>query len=126
MSSPNLLLDLSAHCSPQQNEIDVLRVRCWLKYGQCKLRSNPPGEPLSDTLASDVILSYKRATESLATDYRAWHSWALINFRLAEQIHGSDKENSSKHSAESVLLQNHVVAAVKGKGVNLISCMLDW
>ena len=106
------LQDLSAHCGPQKREIDALLVRCWLNYGQCKLRSNPPGEPLSEALAADVILSYKRATESLANDYRAWHSWALINFRLAEQIHG-DKELSAKHSAESVLLQNHVVAAVK-------------
>lgn len=90
-------------------------MRCWLKYGQCKLRSNPPSEPLSDALAAEVILSYKRATESNESDYRAWHSWALINFRLAEQIHGSDKEQSSNRNPESVLLHNHVIAAVKGK-----------
>lgn len=101
--------------------MDDLRIRCWLKYGHYKLRSNPPGEPLSDTLAADVTLSYKRATESLTNDYRAWHSWALINFRLAEQLHGTDKDHNSRYNKESVLLQNHVVAAVKGKDVDMIN-----
>jgi len=76
---------------------------------------------LSDTLAVDVILSYKRATESLANDYIAWHSWALINFRLAEQIHG-EKDQNSKGNAESLRLQNHVVAAVKGTCDKAFSC----
>jgi FKBP12-rapamycin complex-associated protein len=87
-----------------------------LKYGEWKLALNPPGDPLSETLAAEVISSYKRATDSLSHDYRAWHSWALINFRLAEQLHGSDKEQSSKKDAEAMaMLQNHVIAAVKGE-----------
>jgi hypothetical protein len=85
-----------------------------LKYGDCKLALNPPGEPLSDALATDVILSYKRATDALTYDYMAWHSWALINFRLAEQIHGSDKDQSSKPNAELMMLRSHILAAVKG------------
>lgn len=69
---------------------------------------------MSDALATDVILSYKRATDALTDDYRAWHSWALINFRLAEQIHGSDKDQNPKPNAELMMLRSHILAAVKG------------
>jgi len=50
--------------------------------------------------------------------YRAWHAWALLNFRLASQIGEKTDLGSTaplKISREEVLMQrNHVIAAVKG------------
>ncbi|EED89568.1 phosphatidylinositol 3-kinase (PI3K)-like protein [Thalassiosira pseudonana CCMP1335] len=95
---------------------EALRVSCWLRYGDWKVALNPLGENLPDSLAEDVLVSYKRATDAGSKNYRAWHSWALINFRLAEQIHGMEKEQGGGMSGttSSILLQSHVIAAVKG------------
>jgi len=109
------LVDLTTHYSQQKPEHDALRMSCWLRYGDWKVAGNPPGTILHEGLAVDVLISYKRAADVVSTSYRAWHSWALINFRLAEQIHAADKDLSESKQVKPVsMLQSHVIAAVKG------------
>lgn len=110
------VVDLTTHCGQDTPQSEALRVSCWLRYGDWKVALNPLGENLPDSLAEDVLVSYKRATDAGSKNYRAWHSWALINFRLAEQIHGMEKEQGGGMSGttSSILLQSHVIAAVKG------------
>ena len=56
-------------------------------------------------------MSYKRANDAdVANNYRAFHSWALINFRLAEQICGKEKDMTKLPP----IVRSHVIAAVKG------------
>eukprot|EP00985_Skeletonema_marinoi_P034756 scaffold44750_cov204-Skeletonema_marinoi.AAC.1 len=105
------IVDLTTHYGDAtlSNE---LRIKCWLRYGDWKLALNPPGSDLPENLATDVLVSYKRATDVAVSDnYRAFHSWALINFRLAEQL--NDKERGTSPTKPSSMIQHHVIAAVK-------------
>ncbi len=109
------LVDLTTHYGQEKPEHDVLRMSCWLRYGDWKIAGNPPGTILNEGLAIDVLISYKRAADVISSSYRAWHSWALINFRLAEQIYASDKDPSESKQVKPVtMLQSHVIAAVQG------------
>ena len=73
----------------------------------------------------EVLTAYKRATASTNCGYKAWHAWALINFRLAQQMHdnlgyraqtsyNSNDPSLRSSSLTSKTLRNHVIAAVKG------------
>ena len=106
------IVDLTTHCAKAKTSND-LRVSCWLRYGDWKLALNPPGSDLPDSLAKDVLVSYKRATDvAISDNYRAFHSWALINFRLAEQL--NDKDRGTTSASKPSMIQHHVIAAVKG------------
>lgn len=120
------VVDMVAHCDrgPQDRG---LRVACWLKLGEWKVADSiqPGSAPMSESLQMEVLTAYKRATASTNCGYKAWHAWALINFRLAQQMHdnpgyrvqadhtGSDPALRSS-SLTSRSLRNHVIAAVKG------------
>jgi FKBP12-rapamycin complex-associated protein len=47
--------------------------------------------------------------------YKAWHNWALLNFRIAQQYNESDDGNGSRRKGVPVSLsqKNHVVIAIK-------------
>ncbi|KAL7500860.1 hypothetical protein ACHAWT_010361 [Skeletonema menzelii] len=106
------IVDLTTHYGDSKMSND-LRIKCWLRFGDWKLALNPPGSDLPESLARDVLVSYKRATDvAISDNYRAFHSWALINFRLAEQI--NDKDRGLSSSKSSPMIQHHVIAAVKG------------
>ncbi len=80
----------------------------------------PAGAELSDSVATDVLVSLKRATEAVQvyspSSYRAFHSWALINFRLAEQISRNEKVRTGTSIAKKspTVIKSHVIVAVKG------------
>ena len=115
------LADLTSQCGQKKAEREALRVSCWLRYGDWK--SALCRKTLTDDLATDILLSYKRATDVDAKHYFAWHRWALINFQLAEQICGKSAVSSLREAeglpAENTtksptILRSHVIAAVKG------------
>ncbi|KAL7543713.1 hypothetical protein ACHAXR_013532 [Thalassiosira sp. AJA248-18] len=112
------VVDLTTHCCGNEKaQSEALRVSCWLRYGDWKIALCPPGTMLTDSLATEVLLSYKRATDASLRypSYRSWHSWALINFRLAEQIHGNEKDKGGLNIAKlPTIVRSHVLAAVKG------------
>ncbi len=120
------IVDLVAHY--HGNEMKVLRVSCWLKLGEWYLASSHnPGLSLPESVQYEVLMALKRSTfENENMDgYKAWHTWALINFRLAQQ-NDENRHNilkdSSRHSMTkpiyntkfSKTLRSHAVAAVKG------------
>ena len=100
-----------------------LRVKCWLKLGEWEIAHSPPGIPLSGTKQREILLAFKRSTIFSRHGYRAWHNWALINFRLAQQYderkqnvlsaykYGSFS-NTRRSSNISITLKNHVATAV--------------
>ena len=105
------VVDLTTQCGSEKYQREALRVSCWLRYGDWKIDLSPPGSMLTDSVATDVLVSYKRATDAVTgriSSYRAYHSWALINFRLAEQINGNDKDTGP------TVVRSHIIAAVKG------------
>ena len=104
------VVDMTTNLGGEDWSRDALRVNCWLRYGDWRLASAATGSNLSDSLAAEVLVSFKRASDAnIANNYRAFHSWSLINFRLAEQIHASDDESSN-----TSVVRSHVLAAVKG------------
>ena len=106
----------------QENTQNDLHVACWLKLGDLKAASNPPGSCLDESTQMEVLVAYKRATAHVQSGYKAWHAWALLNFRLAQQSNENGRESLGtgsmawlRHTANSSkTLKNHIVAAVQG------------
>jgi serine/threonine-protein kinase mTOR len=97
-----------------------LRVSCWLELGDWKLSGAvSPTANIDDRLQLEVLTSYKRATLLANCGYRAWHAWALLNFRIAIQM-GENAESINRGSPREKFQRNHIVAAVRGF-VNAIS-----
>lgn len=95
----------------------TLRVKCWLELGEWKLwRASMPGSSRINTqLQADVLTSFKRAILLDNCGYKAWHAWALLNFRIALQIsEGNDEPIDVKNGPNPKTVRNHVAAAIKG------------
>jgi FKBP12-rapamycin complex-associated protein len=109
------VVDLVSHC--ENIEDDSMQVACWLELGEWKLeQSISPSTAISEQLQVEVLTAFKRATSSHTSGYTAWHSWALLNFRIAQQIRDGDdsRQGRATSRALSKSLRNHVVAAVNG------------
>lgn len=107
------VIDLVSHTEGiNDNE---LRVSCFLELGDWKMSAAaPPTAHIEDRLQLEVLTSFKRATLLDSCGYKAWHAWALFNFRIAVQLGENPANQDTKR------LRNHVVAAVRGF-VNAIS-----
>lgn len=110
------VVDMIYHC---ENVTDTsLRVRCWLELGGWKLwwAASPGNSFISEPLQADVLTAFKRATLLENCGYKAWHAWALLNFRIAEQISDSNDLDlgGSKNRQMLKTVRNHIVAAIKG------------
>jgi serine/threonine-protein kinase mTOR len=103
-----------------------LRVNCWLDLGEWRLSQSSPGLVLSESLQVETLLAFKRATLMQDCGYRAWHAWALLNFRIAGQI-GEKEETRRLHDSREFVsqtgteLRSHVVTSIKGfvQAINL-------
>jgi FKBP12-rapamycin complex-associated protein len=99
-----------------------LRVNCWLELGEWKLSDVSSWSSfISDELQVDVLAAYKRATLFEDCGYKAWHAWALLNFRIALQSSDGDEaghlgqgESRGTNAGSDKVLRNHVVSAVNG------------
>jgi len=94
-----------------------LRVACWLTLGEWKIENaTSPSADIPEALQVEVLSCFKRAVSLDDCGYRAWHAWALLNFRIALQI--SDRHDviaGGQGNTETIHRQrNHVIAAVKG------------
>lgn len=94
-----------------------LRVACWVELGDWKItQAATPSSFLPESLQTEVLTAFKRATLLPNCGYKAWHSWALLNFRLALQMGHVDETTASQVLAGQGqrALRNHVVAAIDG------------
>ena len=115
------VVDLVSHC--QQIPDNTLGVSCWLELGEYKLLEiAAPSSSIPPDLQVSILFAFKRAISTASCGYRAWHAWALLNFRIAEQWNTQEDGSNARqrNQASSNSLGNHVVAAVKGF-VNAIS-----
>lgn len=124
------IIDLVAHCESVQNS--TLRVACWLKLGDWKLLDTPlsPGSTLPDNVQVDVLRAYRKATLAKTDDYRALHSWALINFRIAQQGQLSHHENviaAANSFIKAISLgTKRWSASVQQDMLNLLTCLFKY
>lgn len=115
------VVDMVSHCEGITNS--DLRVSCLLELGEWKMAgSNAPNSLIPLRVQAEVLTAFKRATLLDNCGYRAWHAWALLNFRVAIQKSDSDDDapNRPIGTRSEKAQRNHVVAAVKGF-VNAIS-----
>lgn len=118
------VIDLVAHTGDAK--MNELRVSCWLKLGEWKIASTHSHDfSLPHKTQCEVLMALKRATFENKNGYKAWHTWALINFRLAQQ-HDENRHNILRESGRksipksrsssklSKTLLSHISAAVKG------------
>jgi serine/threonine-protein kinase mTOR len=116
------VVDMVSHCENVQDT--SLRVGCWIELGEWRLSqaTSPSSAFMEEPLQAEVLTAFKRATILQNCGYRAWHSWALLNFRIALQMieHDVNIVIPGAPSRTSHVLRNHVVAAVIGF-VNAIS-----
>ena len=120
------VVDLVSHCEPVKDG-SKLRAACWLELGEWKIEEmTAPGMQVEESLQIEVLCEFKRATMMDGCGYKAWHAWALLNFRLALQINERDDapSNSSggrrRGAPTSSAQRNHAVTAIKAF-VNAIS-----
>ena len=113
------VVDMVSHFEHVQDT--SLRVSCWLELGEWKLSDVSSRSPIiSDEVQVDILAAFKRATLMEDCGYKAWHAWALLNFRIAVQISDGNDARASvdSHRPSSTpseqVLRNHVVEAVKG------------
>lgn len=117
------VVDLVSACEGHQNS--SLRVSCLVELSEWKLAAAASaGMQTSDEVNAEVLTMLKRATQISRCGYKAWHAWALLNFRIAQRRASGDESSGGgatvipRHSDR--MLRNHVVAAVQGF-VNAIS-----
>eukprot|EP00536_Pseudo-nitzschia_multiseries_P002882 jgi/Psemu1/318014/estExt_fgenesh1_pm.C_410004 len=108
-------VDLTFHCESMTDQ--SLRSACWLELGEWKLEeTTAPNSNIADTLQVEVLSDFKRAT-LMNKGYKAWHNWALLNFRIAEQLNETDEGNGNRRknisTSSSSSQRNHVIAAIK-------------
>ena len=114
------VVDLTSHC--ESTEEQSLRSACWLELGEWKLEeTSSPNSYIPEALQVEVLSEFKRAA-LMNGGYKAWHNWALLNFRIAEQLNETDDANGNrrKNSLSTSSQRNHVVTAMKSF-VNAIS-----
>jgi len=83
-----------------------LLARCYLKQGEWQVASQ---KHWYNESIQDVLRSYWLATVYNKDWYKAWHAWALANFKVVTSI---DVSNGASHGID--IVNEHVVPAVRG------------
>lgn len=78
-----------------------------------------PGQHIPEPLQIEVLCEFRRATMMNGSDYKAWHAWALLNFRLALQLNDRDEGHingggRSQGVQRADAQKNHAITAIKG------------
>jgi serine/threonine-protein kinase mTOR len=107
------VVDLTTNC--EAIEDNTLRSSCWLELGEWQMEEHvTPTSFLPTKLLLEVLSNFKRAT-IMDGGYKAWHNWALVNFRVAQQMNEAEdpSETRSKRNPRPLSQKNHVIAAIK-------------
>ena len=112
------VVDLVSHCEAVENA--SLRAACWLELGEWKIEeATSPGTQIPELLQVEVLCAFKRATMLDEGGYKAWHAWALLNFKIALQLNERDEGQTNNGSRRrgtptSRAQRNHVITAIRG------------
>ena len=110
------VVDMISHWKSEYGR--ELRDSCWIQLGEWKYSKQSIAVEQG---CNDILMAFKRATAENSNNYKAWHNWGLINFRLAQNEKNQTPFNTSgsiasveKINYPSITMRNHVVAAVEG------------
>ncbi len=107
------VVDLTSHCESYGD--NALRASCWLELGEWQIEENVvPNASIPETLQIEVLSEFKRA-KLMDGGYKAWHNWALLNFRIAQQVNDGAETNAHNHKVLPIssLQRKHVMIAIK-------------
>lgn len=98
--------------------------RCYMRLGLWQNRV----QGISDQSSINSILGcYEKATKHDTSCYKAWHSWAYMNFKVIQTQKPIESENSNGESSRSnridkSIITQYAVPAVEGffKSINLM------
>jgi FKBP12-rapamycin complex-associated protein len=71
---------------PCTDSVRKLLVKSLLKCGDWRLARISAGRVLDRTTQQAVLESYQSAKELDNDSYKGWHAWAMVNFRIMEQL----------------------------------------
>lgn len=119
-----LVVDMVSQFEDLQ-EVELLG-KCFVELGEWNIAEKlPHNSNIPEDLQIEALTAFKRATALPRCGYKAWHAWALLNFRIALQCSDVDQSSTTARAVATTgfserTLRNHVVAAVNGY-VNAIS-----
>ncbi len=83
-----------------------LRAKCLVKRGKWRIIEH--GEPLDRDVVADILNCFHTATELRHDYYKAWHSWAWMNYQVVLQVEKDFKDHhhplNSSQSPQGVAL----------------------
>eukprot|EP01114_Cavostelium_apophysatum_P008931 TRINITY_DN21_c0_g1_i4.p1 TRINITY_DN21_c0_g1~~TRINITY_DN21_c0_g1_i4.p1 ORF type:complete len:850 (-),score=225.26 TRINITY_DN21_c0_g1_i4:63-2612(-) len=89
--------------APSIRDDQILKARGYQKLGDWQKFL----EPLEQTVNPEIIKSFKYATELDSNWYKAWHSWAMVNFEAVAVYEKAGTPQEGK-------AQTHLIPAIKG------------
>lgn len=119
---------MQSNCASDElrDENRRLLSRCYMRLGlwQNKVQG------LNDETRNGILACYEKATQHDQTWYKAWHSWAYMNFKIIQGYRQPPPETSSgmsldtsrdKHAEKNFIVQ-YAVPAVQGffRSINLL------
>ncbi|KAH7926057.1 FAT-domain-containing protein [Leucogyrophana mollusca] len=91
------------------DELSLLLARCYFKQGQWQVEL---GEDWGARNIKDILHSYYLATHYDPHWYKAWHTWALVNFEVVGHL--ENQKESTTMDIPGIGLAAHIVQAVQG------------
>jgi FKBP12-rapamycin complex-associated protein len=82
----------------------LLKARAYQKLGEWQLNL----ESLGKDVIPQIIASFRAATECDTDWYKAWHSWALVNFEVVAHYEKTNQPGNAEKIAQ------HLIPAIKG------------
>lgn len=95
-----------------------LLARCFMKLGLWQNRL----QGLNENSIKEILGCYEKATEYDDNWYKAWHSWAYMNFKVVQsQKPLEEQQNIPNNRKEKAIISQYVVPAVRGffRSINL-------
>ncbi|KAI0469145.1 TOR kinase [Xylaria cf. heliscus] len=91
-------------------EQTVLLAKCFLRQGEWQVALNK--SDWQHSTVPDILTSYSKATQYNPKWYKAWHAWALANFKIVQALTSPGDRRTPR--PDSALIISHVVPAVTG------------
>ncbi|XP_055588723.1 serine/threonine-protein kinase Tor [Uranotaenia lowii] len=102
----------------EKDENRRLLARCYMKLGQWQYQLHG----LNDQYTKGILACYEKATKHDSNWYKAWHSWAYMNFEVVQnQKQHEDLLKNPGGDKEKCMIRQYAVPAVQGffRSINL-------
>eukprot|EP01125_Pyxidicula_operculata_P012255 TRINITY_DN4020_c0_g1_i2.p1 TRINITY_DN4020_c0_g1~~TRINITY_DN4020_c0_g1_i2.p1 ORF type:complete len:2409 (-),score=332.13 TRINITY_DN4020_c0_g1_i2:1267-8115(-) len=85
------------------------QARCYIKLAEWQLKLHDRN--LNETVIPQMVRYCKNALENDGEWYRAWHTWAILNYRVLSYY---TKQNENQPSSSNPKIKNYLMSALTG------------